>query len=91
MVLDVGHMSERVDEAHRAVEILELEFAPQDRGLLGEDPAGSKVAEQFLRVGLAERRHTAVARLTALCREIAHMACFCAGVSILLRANFLAT
>src|SRR5688572_18489722 len=61
MILAVRDVRHRVDEAHGAVEILELPRALDVRGIGGERPAGRELRQVSLRLRPRERLHAALA------------------------------
>jgi len=74
VILDVRDVRKRIDEAHRAVEVLELELAPNRTRVRGELPLRRKLAHERLRGGSGERRNATLAGFTASAAEIAQEA-----------------
>src|SRR6185437_2724111 len=72
MVLDVGGVRERVDAAHRAVEILELELPPQVGPIVRQDPVAGEMLHEMLRLLARVGRHAAFARLAVLLSQLIH-------------------
>src|SRR5581483_674420 len=72
MVLDVGNMGERIDEAHSPIEVLELELPPQIRPLLRQHPPLRELLHELLRLLARIRRDPALAGLATLLRQLAH-------------------
>ncbi len=63
MILDVCNVSERVYEAHRPVEVLELELPPDRGSFLRQHPARGQLAEQLLGFRVAKGRDAPFAGL----------------------------
>src|SRR6185312_1779458 len=72
MVLDVGNMGERIDEAHSPIEVLELELPPQIRPLLGEHPLPRELLHELLSLLARIGRDPTLAGLATLLRQLAH-------------------
>src|SRR5690348_2699526 len=65
-------MRDRVDEAHRAVEVLELEFAPDEARIIRETPLGGDLPHHVPGLSAGEGRDAAFARLAAFLGELGH-------------------
>src|ERR1700683_3847805 len=74
MILKVRNVRERIDEAHRAIEIPKCEFAAQRVRISGEMALAGNVAHQLQRLRARQRRDTALAGFAALLGERAHRA-----------------
>ncbi len=66
MILDVGDMRERIDEAHGPIKILELELPPQIRPFLRQHPVRMQVLHEPLRLLARVRRNPAFTGLAML-------------------------
>ncbi len=84
VILDVRHVCDRIRETHRAVEVLELELAPQDRGLGGQHPPGGQLGQQLLGCATLEGSGAALAGDAAFGVQLRH-------ATSLLRGNRRAT
>src|SRR6185437_6219318 len=72
MVLDVGDVRERVDEAHRPIEILELELPPQVRPFLRQHPLACELLHELLSLLARVGRHPTCTGLAMLPGQLTH-------------------
>src|SRR5665213_817979 len=76
VIFNVRNVRKRVHETHGAVEIPELEFAPDRACVACELPFRCKFVHQLLGFDGSKGRHAALARFAASARQIAHGASF---------------
>src|SRR5882724_1440200 len=87
MVFDVGNVRDRIREAHRPVEILELELAPDRLRIVRERPVRRELCAQLLCLGPRERGHAAFAGHALPVAELGHAS----SLRAYLRATYCST